>query len=156
MRKRQLFVHRTDVDHLAASLGLHTMLYKSLRNKKWPFQIDIQDRVIVLFRDIPKIGPPLEPRVVHQDVYASELTNPVIDKALALGDSADIALNCHGLAASFLHGRDNFISAGLVGAETKHHIRALCRQTLHNGPANPLIAAGNGSYFAFQSVSHGT
>src|SRR5712675_1803563 len=104
---------------------------------------------------VTKNGPPLEPRVVHQDVYASELTNPVLDKALALGNFADIALKCHGLAASFLHGRDNFISAGLVGAETKHHIGAFCRQSLHNGPANPLIAARNSSYFAFQSVSHG-
>jgi len=30
-----------------------------------------------------------------------KLTNRVIDKALALGNFADIALNCHGLAAPF-------------------------------------------------------
>src|SRR5260370_33708081 len=120
MRKRQLFVHRTDVDDLAARLRLHTLLHKSLGNKKWSFQIDVQDRVIVLFRDIPKIGAPLEPRVVHQDVYAPKLTNPLIDKELALGNFADITLNCHGFAASFLHAGDNLISSGLVAAETKH------------------------------------
>src|SRR5882724_8271820 len=105
MRKGQLFVHRTDVDHLAARLRLHTMLYKSLRNKKWSFQIDVQDRVVVLFRDVPKVGATLEPRIVHQDVDAPEVTNRVIAKALTLGNFADIALNRHGLAASFLHGR---------------------------------------------------
>jgi hypothetical protein len=71
---------------------------------------------------------------------------------LALRNFPDVTLNRCCFSACFLHGRGDFVSASFVRAVAQRHIGAFRRQALHNRASNPLIAAANGSYFAFQSV----
>src|SRR5713101_8406524 len=93
MREWQLFMHRADVDDLAAGFGLHAMLHKRLGHKKRAFEIYIQNRVVVLLSHIPKIRAALQAGVVHQDVDAREPPDRLADESLPVRNFADVTLN---------------------------------------------------------------
>jgi hypothetical protein len=84
----------------------------------------------------------------------AQISDGLVHEALALRNLPDVTLNRCCFSASFLHGRGDFVSASLVGSVAQRYIGAFRRQALRNRAPNPLIAASDGSYFAFQSVCH--
>src|ERR1700730_15523992 len=73
MRKGQLFMDRTNVDDFAASLGLHLMFHEGLADEEEAFEIYVQNKVIVGFRDLPEFSALLYAGVVDEHVDLAKL-----------------------------------------------------------------------------------
>src|SRR5579859_1919920 len=154
MRKRQFFVHRTDVDNLAYGFRLHAMLDERLAYKKRTLKVHIENQVIIRLVHLPEVRAAFQSRIVHQDINTAQFFYGVRDKTLPFGNLTHVTRKRGRSSARFLRRRDNFLGATFVGAIAQRNVRAFPGQALHDRSSDPLVTPGNGNHFAFQSVCH--
>jgi hypothetical protein len=152
MWKRQLFVHRTDVDDFPRPTSPAEMTHHGLRYEKHAFQVDVEDGVKILFCYVPEIRSLLEARVVDKDVDSAESRNSFLDESLSVGNYSDVRLKG---SRSPLRGGDaghHFIRPGFVFPIADCDVGAILRQTFRDRSTNSLIATRDGGHFSRKSI----
>src|ERR1043166_7235850 len=124
MREGKFFVNRTDVDDFSARpfvsrRSRHAILHESLCDEEQAFQIYVQDRVEIRFRDVPEIAAAFKPGIVPQTVDLAELRGSVRDKFLPFAHLADVGLKTCYSPAGFLNVGHYFVGASFIGPITE-------------------------------------
>ena len=127
---------------------------KACGDEERAFEIDVEDEIVVGFGDVPEIGAAFEAGVVDEDVDAAESGDRVGDEFLALVDFADVGLEGGGFAAELLNHGDDFVGACFVGAIAERDVGAFASETLDDGAADALVAAGDCHHFSFEPIGH--
>src|SRR5438874_13274042 len=118
------------------------MLHEGLRDKERAFQVDVQHGVVILLADVPKFLMLFDAGVVDENIDTAEARDAFVDKALAVREFGDIALEGNAFASRALQRRQNFIGARLIGALAQRDVSAVASKPLHDSASNALAAAG--------------
>src|SRR5215510_2719532 len=95
MRERQFFMNRADVDDFSGAPGLPKVTHCSLRHKEHAFEVDVQNGVEIVFRDVPEVGALLETGVVHKDVDLAESRDGLVNESLSFRNFPNVRLKSH-------------------------------------------------------------
>src|SRR5262249_50229073 len=68
VKKGKLFVNGADVDDLAACLAIATLPCESLRGEEKTAQVDVENRVVILFGEVEETGVLFDAGVVDKDI----------------------------------------------------------------------------------------
>jgi hypothetical protein len=148
MRKRKLFVDRTDIYDFSGPVCLPKMTDDRLRYKKHALQVDVENGVEVRFGHVPKVRAFLEAGVVDEDIDLAEARDGLFDESLAVGNASDIRLKSGSASLHLCYSFYYFVRAFFVLAITDRNVGAIARETLRDRASDSLIAAGYGGYFA--------
>jgi hypothetical protein len=154
MREGKFFVNGAYVDYSSPGFRFHAMADKRLGQKKQPLQVDVQNRVVVRFGNVPEVRPAFEACVVDEDIYLAQLSNGFRDEPLAVCYFANVALYRDCAPACRYNAVCSFRRPGLICEIADGYVCAIVRQTFRDGPANTLIAAGNRDTFSFKGERH--
>src|SRR5262249_32343918 len=124
-----------------------------LRHKEHALEVDGQNGVEIVFRDVPEVDALLETGVVHKDVDLAESRDGLVNESLSFRNFPSVLLKSHcALLGSRSDPRSDFVRSSFILAIADRDVGAFAGQALGNCPANPLISARYGGYFACQSI----
>src|SRR5262245_56553069 len=86
---------RTNVDDFSGALALAKVTYSCLRHKEHALEVDVQDGVEIVFRNVPEVRALLETGVVHKDVDLAEGRDGLVNKSLPFRNLPDVRLKSH-------------------------------------------------------------
>ena len=105
VREDHVFVDRGDVDDAAGLFGVAELAYEGLREEERAFEIDVHDKVVVGFGDVPEVGAFFYAGVVDENVAGAELLPGGVDERVAVGDAGDVGADHDGFATGRCTGR---------------------------------------------------
>ena len=140
MWKRQVFMHRTQIDHFPWLLDLHSMPNKCLGGKKCPFQINAEHQVIICFCDLPKRGVSFNAGVVDQNIQPTERFDGFGYHPLSVGHFADIPLDCHCSPPKFSNRLDRLFCGLWMRDIIDNEVSSFFREPQRDCLTNALIA----------------
>src|SRR5438128_65744 len=124
------------------------MIDEILGDEESSAQIDVHDKVEILLRDIPKIRPPFNARIVHQNVNLTHLSDALANDPPIVGCVAQVSLHCNNTAAESLDCFHRFMSTGTDDAVIYDDIGTIFRQANGNCLADALSATGHAGHFS--------
>ena len=114
------------------------LLHERLRRKEHAFEVDVEHRVEVVLRDIPKGRVLFDARVVHQHVEPAECLGASRDQVAHFADRSEIGANDGAATAERLDLGQRFFGAPGVAVVVDDDVRAFLREADGDAAADAL------------------